>query len=609
MPMVNADIAAVFDEVADLLEVQGANPFRIRAYRNAARTLGELGRSVAEMSGEELDAIPGIGVDLAGKVAEIVATGSCAQLRSLRQAVPTGITELLHLPGLGPKRVQALHRALGVHTLDDLRQAAEQGRIQTVRGFSTTSEQHLLDTVRARLSQARRFKLPLAQQMAQALLSELKGVPGVAEAVAAGSLRRQRETVGDLDLLVTAARGAPVMERFVTGPRVSTVLSHGPTRAGVVIDGGMQVDLRLVPPPSFGAALMYFTGSKAHNIALRRMAQDRGLKLNEYGLFEGSRRIAGSSEAEVYQALGLPWIAPELREDRGEIDAAREGRLPPLVDRDALRGDLHVHTTDSDGRESLEAMAAGARAQGLQYIAITDHSQRLTAAHGLDTDRLLQQIDRIDALNARQPGLTVLKGVEVDILEDGALDLPHSVLRRLDLVVGAVHDRFDLPRDKQTERLLRAMDHRCFSILAHPTCRLIDERPACDIDLQRVVRHARERGCFLELNGNPARLDLDDLGCRMARDEGVLVSIASDAHAVHEFEHLAYGCGQARRGWLGPAQVLNTSELGELMALLAPTMGRGSRGAAKATAPSTPSTPSAAPAEPASPERNSHALH
>ena len=377
MPQVNADIAAVFDEIADLLEVQGGNPFRIRAYRNAARTLGEHGRPLAEMSADEIDALPGIGADLAGKVAEIVATGSCDQLLALRQQVPSGITELLRLPGLGPKRVQALFQSLGVHTLDDLRHAAEQGRIQTVRGFSTLSEQHILDAVRARLNQARRFRLPVAQQVALTLLTELKAVPGVKEVVAAGSLRRQRETVGDLDLLVTATRSTPVMERFVGRPNVRTVLAQGPTRASVVLKSGLQVDLRTVPPASFGAAWLYFTGSKAHNIALRRIAQERELKLNEYGLFQGTRRIAGASEAQVYEALGLPWITPELREDRGEIEAARQGRLPQLIERAELRGDLHSHTTDSDGRDSLEAMAAGARARGLQYLAITDHSQRL----------------------------------------------------------------------------------------------------------------------------------------------------------------------------------------------------------------------------------------
>jgi DNA polymerase (family 10) len=345
----------------------------------------------------------------------------------------------------------------------------------------------------------------------------------------------------------------------------------------VVLRSGLQVDLRAVTPASFGAAWMYFTGSKAHNIELRGMAQDAGLKLNEYGLFRGSKRIAGASEASVYRALGLPFIEPELREGRGEIEAARNNRLPRLVAFADLRGDLHSHTKESDGYDTLEAMAEAARARGLRYLAITEHSKRLALARGLDAGRLARQMVRIDEFNARLTGIELLKGVEVDILENGALDLPDAVLKRLDLVVGAIHHRFDLSREKQTDRLLRAMDHPCFSILAHPTGRLIDERAAYDIDLPRVIRKARERGCFLELNAHPARLDLDDIACRMARDEGVLVSINSDAHSTMEFDNLRLGVGQARRGWLRPADVLNTRSLDELRPLLAATMGQSLR--------------------------------
>jgi DNA polymerase (family 10) len=577
MPIVNADVAAVFGQIADLLEVQGGNAFRIRAYRNAARTLAELGRSVKTMieRGEDLDALPGIGPDLAGKIAEVVATGTCEQLESLRKDLPQGVTELLKIRRLGPKRVRALHDELGVQTLDQLLAAARDGRIQQLRGFGPQTERQILTAAAERLSQERRFKLAAATQVSEALLSELKAVPGVRQAVAAGSLRRMRDTVGDLDLLVTATRGSPVTERFTAGPDVRSVLSRGSTRASVVLRSGLQVDLRAVTPASFGAAWMYFTGSKAHNIELRGLAQDAGLKLNEYGLFRGSKRIAGDSEASVYRALGLPFIEPELREGRGEIEAARDHRLPRLVAFDDLRGDLHSHTKESDGYDTLEAMAEAARARGLRYLAITEHSKRLALARGLDAGRLARQMVRIDEFNARLTGIELLKGVEVDILENGALDLPDAVLKRLDLVVGAIHHRFDLSREKQTDRLLRAMDHPCFSILAHPTGRLIDERAAYDIDLPRVIRKARERGCFLELNAHPARLDLDDIACRMARDEGVLVSINSDAHSTMEFDNLRLGVGQARRGWLRPADVLNTRSLDELRPLLAATMGRG----------------------------------
>jgi DNA polymerase (family 10) len=375
------------------------------------------------------------------------------------------------------------------------------------------------------------------------------------------------------------------MERFAAGADVQRVLSKGSTRASVVLKSGLQVDLRAVTPASFGAAWIYFTGSKAHNIELRRLAQDAGLKLNEYGLFRGSKHVAGDSEASVYGALGLAFIEPELREGRGEIEAAHENSLPHLVELADLRGDLHSHTRESDGYATLEAMAEAARERGFQYLAVTEHSKRLALAHGLDAGRLARQMVRIDELNARLKGIQLLKGVEVDILEDGALDLPDAILKRLDLVVGAIHHRFDLPRDKQTDRLLRAMDHPHFSILAHPTGRLIDEREAYDIDLPRVIRKARERGCFLELNAHPARLDLNDVACRMARDEGVLVSINSDAHSTLEFDSLRLGVGQARRGWLQPADVLNTRGLEELRPLLAATMGRSAphpRRAAKA---------------------------
>ena len=592
MPIVNAHVAAVFSQIADLLEVQGANPFRIRAYRTAARNVGELGRSLASMiaAREDLDALPGIGADLAGKIAEIVATGTCEQLERLRGEVPPAIAELLAIPRLGPKRVRALHEELGVATLDDLRRAAREGRIRAVHGFGPKMERQILDAIAARMAQERRFRLPPALQVADAMLAELRAVPGVRQAVAAGSLRRQRETVGDLDLLVTAERGSPVMERFAGSPDVQRVLAKGSTRASVVLRSGLQVDLRAVPQVSFGAAWLYFTGSKAHNIALRRLAQEAGWKLNEYGLFQGGKRLAGDTELSVYRALGLPFIEPELREDRGEVEAARRHHLPHLVRLPDLQGDLHAHTKDSDGSATLEAMAQAARAQGLRYLAITEHSKRLAMARGVDAGRLARQIDRIDQLNESLEGIVLLKGVEVDILEDGSLDLPDAVLQRLDLVVGAIHHRFDLPRERQTERLLRAMQHPHFSILAHPGGRLIDERPPCDIDLARVIRGARERGCFLELNSQPARLDLTDLACRMARDEGVLVSVASDAHNQLEFANLAFGVGQARRGWLRPGDVLNTRSLAQLRPLLAATMGRP---AAPAPAPAAPEPASA----------------
>jgi DNA polymerase (family 10) len=570
MPVHNADIAAIFEQIADLLEIRGDNPFRIRAYRNAARSVGEFGREFKSLieSGAGLPKLPGIGADLSAKIREIVATGHCAALDKLRKEMPPAITELLKIPGLGPKRVQALNRELGVATVAQLTQAARARQIRELAGFGAKTEQRILAGLEAHTGQAERVKLAVATQYAEALVDYLKHVRGVEQAVVAGSYRRMKDTVGDLDILVTAQSGGAVMERFVAYDEVREVLARGETKSSVVLKSGLQVDLRLVPATSYGAALHYFTGSKAHNIAIRRLAQARGLKLNEYGVFRGVRRVAGETEESVFAAVGLPFIAPELREDRGEIEAARAGRLPQLVTLADLQGDLHLHTKASDGRNSIREMALAAQMQGLGYIAITEHSRRLAVTRGLDPQRLARQIDEIDALNAEFSGITVLKGIEVDVLEDGTLDLPDSVLKRLDVVIAAVHGKFDLPRRRQTERILRALDNRCVNLLAHPTGRLIGAREPYEVDMLRIVRKAKARRIYLELNSQPERLDLDDAMCQMARGEGVLVSINSDAHSTFDFANLRYGVGQARRGWLERDHVLNARSLPALRALL-----------------------------------------
>jgi DNA polymerase (family 10) len=570
MPIHNADIAAIFEEIADLLEIRGDNPFRIRAYRNAARSVGEFGREFTNLieSGAELPKLPGIGADLSAKIHEIVASGRCAALDKLRKEMPPAITELLKIPGLGPKRVQALNRELGVATVAQLKQAARTGQIRELAGFGAKTEERILSGLKAHTGQAQRVKLAVATQYAEALVDYLRRVRGVRQVVVAGSYRRMKDTVGDLDILVTAQSGGAVMERFIAYDEVREILASGETKSSVVLKSGLQVDLRLVPAESYGAALHYFTGSKAHNIAIRRLTQARGLKLNEYGVFRGERRVAGETEESVFAAVGLPFIAPELREDRGEIEAARAGRLPQLVTLADLRGDLHLHTKASDGRNTIREMVLAAQTQGLSYIAITEHSRRLAVTRGLDPQRLARQIDEIDALNAEFSGITVLKGIEVDILEDGTLDLPDSVLKRLDVVIAAVHGRFDLPRRRQTERILRALDNRCVNLLAHPTGRLIGAREPYEVDMLRIVRKAKGRRIFLELNSQPERLDLDDAMCQMARDEGVLVSINSDAHSTFDFANLRYGVGQARRGWLERDHVLNARSLAALRALL-----------------------------------------
>ena len=574
MPVHNADIAALFEEIADRLEIQGANPFRIRAYRNAARTLGELPQEARVLleKGEDLTRLPGIGDDLAAQVREIVGSGRSSQLERLRKELPPAVTELLQIPGLGPKRVKALYHDLEVQTVEQLYRAARDGRIRALPGFGEKTELNILQAVEAHVSQSRRFKLAVAAQYAESLTAFLEAIPGVGQVTVAGSFRRMRETVGDLDILVTATAGSPVMQRFAAYDEVAEVLSAGSTRASVILKSGLQVDLRVVAQTSYGAALCYFTGSKAHNIAIRRIAQKLKLKVNEYGVFRGSERIAGEDEESVYQSVGLPFIPPELREDRGEIEAAREKRLPKLVEFSDLRGDLHVHTRATDGHDSLRDMALAAKKLGLEYLAITEHSRHLTVAHGLDPLRLARQCEEIDPLNTELDGITLLKGIEVDILEDGSLDLPDEVLGRLDLVVGAVHSQFHLSRAKQTRRILRAMDHPHFTMLAHPSGRLIDRREPYDVDTLRIIRHAKQRGCFLELNAHPERLDLLDSHCQMAKEEGVLVSINSDAHSTFDFANLRYGVGQARRGWLEKDDVLNTRALAALRRLLKGTM-------------------------------------
>ncbi|HRH81475.1 MAG TPA: DNA polymerase/3'-5' exonuclease PolX [Thiobacillaceae bacterium] len=570
MPVHNADIAAIFNDIADLLEIEAANPFRVRAYRNAARQLQTLAEDVGGMlaRGEDLTRLPGIGKDLAAKIREIVETGRCHALEQLRRDLPPTLTELLHLPGIGPKRVHALYHELDIQTPAQLYRAARDGRLCELPGFGEKTELKLLDALEAHLATTRRFKLATARQYAEPLRDHLAGTPGVGEAVIAGSYRRRRDTVGDLDILVTTDDAAAVMARFRDYDELDRVQSLGTTRASVLLKCGLQVDLRVVARENYGAALHYFTGGKAHNIAMRTLARERGLKVNEYGVFQGVRRIAGDTEESVFRALGLAWIPPELRENQGEIQAAAAGTLPTLVSLGDLRGDLHAHTTATDGHAGLEAMAAAARARGLEYLAITEHSRRLTMAHGLDARRLREQGMDIDRLNAKLKGITLLKGIEVDILDDGSLDLPDTALAELDLVVAAVHSRFNLSREAQTRRILKVLAHPLVSILAHPSGRLIDQRDPYDVDMPHVIRAARQRGCFLELNAHPERLDLLDTHCRLAKEEGVLVAISSDAHSEADFDNLDYGIGQARRGWLEAGDVLNSRSLAEVRRLL-----------------------------------------
>jgi DNA polymerase (family 10) len=566
MPVQNAEIAAMFDQTADLLEFKGENQFRVRAYRKAARTIEGLPQSVRSLLSAEADLseLPGIGKDLAGKIADIVKTGHFELLDSLKKRLPGQLGDMSALPGLGPKRVKLLYDKLKVRTLDDLRRAIKRGRLRELRGFGPAMEKKLTGALEKPTAE-KRFKLAVAEAEAQALVGFLRDGGRV---VVAGSYRRRRDTVGDLDVLVTSKHGATVGDKLVRYENVAEVLAHGPTRTTVVLRSGLQVDVHAVPEQSYGAALLYFTGSKVHNIALRGLANDRDWKLNEYGLFSGKRRIAGATEEEVYKKLGVAYIPPELREDRGEIALAKADKLPRLVTVADIRGDLHAHSDWTDGTVSIEGMAAGAQSCGYEYMALTDHSRRVAMAHGLDPARVARQIREIDKLNAKFKGFTVLKGIEVDILKEGSLDLPDSTLEKLDVVVASVHSFFDLPREAQTERVIRAMENRHVSILGHPTGRLIGVREPYEIDMDHVLSAAHDLGCFVEINAEPDRLDLNDIHAHAAKSNGVKVAVSTDAHSVNAFQYMRFGIDQARRGWLTANDVINTRSLAELRKLL-----------------------------------------
>jgi DNA polymerase (family 10) len=573
MPIHNDDVAGIFDEVADFLEIKGDNPFRVRAYRNAARIVSGLSRGVAELAAEEkgLEGIPGIGKDLAEKIRTIVATKKLPFLEELKKEFPPGLSALMKVRGLGPKKVAALHRELGIASIEDLKKAASEAKVRELAGFSVKTELAILEEIgRGQVTDhgPERFKLARAEQIVTPLFEELEGAEGVEEIAIAGSFRRRAETVGDVDILVAAENSTDIMAAFVKYDDVVKVLAEGETKSSVILRGGLQADIRVVPRGSYGAALHYFTGSKAHNIAVRTMGVKRRLKINEYGVFRGEKMIAGRTEAEVYKTVGLPYIEPELREDRGELRAAAEGKLPRLVRLEDLRGDLHAHTTASDGRYTALEMAEAAKARGYEYLAVTDHSKHVTIAHGLDAKRLARSIKAIGKLNAKLKGFTLLKSVELDILADGTLDLPDGILDELDLVVCSVHYNFKLPKEKQTERVIRALDNPRVNIFGHPSGRLINERPPYEIDLEKVMRAAVERGCFLELNAHPDRLDLDDVHCQMAKEMGLKVALSTDAHSTADLDLMRFGIGQARRGWLEAGDVINTRPLPELRKLL-----------------------------------------
>ncbi len=569
--MTNAEIAAVFEQVADLLEFQGANPFRVRAYRNGARAIHDLPESAEDLVASRdhgLTEIPGIGKDLAEKVATLVRTGTLPMLDELLQEIPETILAVLRVPGLGPKRTAILYHELGIATLEQLREACESHRVSRLKGFGEKSEAAILQGLDIAAQADLRTYWADADSIATSLREHLSVCRAVHRMEFAGSYRRGKDTVGDLDILVVAADPAAVMDRFAAYPAVASVLARGETKMSVRLQNKLQVDLRAVAEASFGAALQYFTGSKAHNVVLRGRAKARGLKINEYGVFRGEESIAGRSEEEVYAAVDLPWIPPELREARSEFEWAEAGRLPQLLELSDLRGDLHAHSTWSDGLATVEEMAEAAKRRGYKYLAITDHSKRATIANGLSADRLLEQWAEIDALNRRLKGFTVLKGVEVDILEAGGLDLPDDVLARADWVVASVHFGQNQSRERITARIVGALENPYVCAIAHPTGRLINRRAAYEVDLDAVLRAARDHGKFMELNAHPSRLDLDDVACAAAKSLRIPIVISTDAHNINGLEAMRFGVLQARRGGLTKEDVANTRTWPQIKKLL-----------------------------------------
>lgn len=556
--MKNREIAAAFERIADALDIKGEPAFKVLAYRRGARVLDDLGEDVAILSEEgRLCDVQGIGEGLAKKITEYLSTGRMAKADEAERGLPPGLFELLQVPGLGAKTVGLAFRELGVSGMDDLKKVIADGSLAGLKGLGPKKVENILKGIGTRDKGLERLLLSEAAAIAEEAVAELRLASAAARIEAAGSLRRMRETVGDIDILAAADDGGRAIAALTGWKRVRRVLAAGETKASVLIgtdEGERQVDLRIVAPGSFGAALQYFTGSKAHNVKLRGRAKDRGLKVNEYGVFRGERLIAGRREEDVYKALGLPWIPPELREDRGEIERASEGRLPALVERADLKGDLHCHTRASDGRLTLESLVERTRSMGYAYVAVCDHSRSARYAGGLTPERLRAQGAEIDALNRRLKGFRVLKGTEVDILPDGSIDFPDAVLEGLDFVVASVHSAF---KKDVTARMIRALAHPAVDMIGHPSGRLLSGREGYEVDLEKVIEAARERGKALELNSHVDRLDLDDIRLRMAKDRGVRIGIGTDTHDEDGPAMIRFGIGQARRGWLEKGDVLN----------------------------------------------------
>lgn len=564
--MKNKELADLFGKMADILEFKGENPFKISAYRKASRLIGDLTQDIEELANAgKLRQIPGIGEGIAQKIEEYLQTGRVSKYEEIRQGISEELIGLMDIPGVGPKTVALLYKEKGIESLSQLERALEERSLTDLFGMGEKKIENikrgiqLLKQSKGRMSLGTAF--PIARRVVEALRREARS-PNIEWA---GSLRRMKETIGDIDILATGPKREEILRAFTHLPDVREVLASGETKASVIVEGGVQIDLRVVEEDSYGAALQYFTGSKDHNIRLRGIAKTRGIKINEYGVFKGAKKVGGKDERDVYGSLGLPWIEPELREDRGEVDAAMAGRLPRLITESDIRGDFHVHSKWSDGANTIEEIAQAARKRGYDYVAICDHSKSLKIAHGLDESRLLRQMEEIDQLNERLRGFRILKGMEVDILPDGRLDLPEKILEKLDLVIASVHSGFKQDRKKMTRRIIQALESPCVTILGHPTGRLLGAREAYEVEIEEVMEAAARLGKALEINAYFERLDLSDVLCRKAKDMGIKMAIGTDAHHVDQMWMITLGVAVARRGWLEREDILNVRRAAEAL--------------------------------------------
>ena len=568
MAVHNSDVVAMFQEMADLLELEDESTFRIRAYRQAATTIDELGRNLGQMieNGEDLSELQGIGKDLAGKIEGIIETGRFDELEELRKRTTPSLRELTHVPQIGPKRARILHEKLGIENLDDLEEAVNEGRLRELKGFGKRAEEQILSAMETGRRKKERRLLSEVEEAAESLEAFLNSLNGVKDACVAGSYRRKAETVGDLDSVVSSSQPGKIIDQFVEYEDIDQVINKGKASSSVLLRSGLQVDLRVVKPESYGSALIYFTGAKNHQLTLRDMALDKDQKLNEYGLFDKKdKQLAGKTEKDIYKAFNLAYIEPELRENRGEIDAAaKQNGLPKLIDIDDIRGDLHCHTTWSDGRASVEKMAETAKERGYDYLAITDHSKRMRMVNGLSGKELRKQAEEIKKVDEKIKGLTLLAGCEVDILEDGTLDLSDDDLNDLDVVICSIHSNMNLSSRKQTDRMLRAIENPNCQIIGHMRGRKVLERDEIDIDLERLLKEAKDAGCAIEINADPHRRDLDENGVRFALDIGLKFTVSTDAHSAAGLDQMKYGVWTARRGWVEKKDVLNTGTMNSL---------------------------------------------